>query len=222
MVGQMPRPQLLRVVTWKLTTEVHLLGLGRRRMERYTPEPDLCRHCSRWGQKECRCQFAPRCSSNKSVQCLDKIKEGTKIPPRCCNCGCDHNAHSTLCTVDGLKTQMQHHHNERSFLSDHFALETTLPVQSALAVPRKRLTVPPSRIAGLVVHVVTWYSAMWGSFIDAEVLCDGLLHTIEGFITPATYQRRWQLNPADTESRDAMVTMARHLTDLQQQERKKY
>ncbi|MPC13550.1 hypothetical protein E2C01_006288 [Portunus trituberculatus] len=40
--------------------------------------------------------------------------------------------------------------------------------------------------------------------------------------TLAAYQRRWQLNPADTESRNAMVTVARHLTDLRQQERKKY
>ncbi|MPC77529.1 hypothetical protein E2C01_071986 [Portunus trituberculatus] len=36
---------------------------------------------------------------HKSVQCLNKIKEGTKIPPRRCNCGGDHNAYSTLCTV---------------------------------------------------------------------------------------------------------------------------
>ncbi|MPC77677.1 hypothetical protein E2C01_072136 [Portunus trituberculatus] len=42
----------------------------------------------------------------------------------------------------------------RSLLSDHFALETTLPVQFAPAVPRKCLTVPPSRMVGLVVHVV--------------------------------------------------------------------
>ncbi|MPC93989.1 hypothetical protein E2C01_089139 [Portunus trituberculatus] len=89
MVGQMPRSQLLGVVTGKVPSEVHLLGLGRRRMERYTPEPDLCRHCSRWGHKEWRCH----------QQCLDKIKEGTKIPPRCYNCGGDHNAHSTLFTV---------------------------------------------------------------------------------------------------------------------------
>ncbi|MPC83555.1 hypothetical protein E2C01_078267 [Portunus trituberculatus] len=47
MVGQMPRPQLLGVVTGKVPSEVHLLGLGLRRVERYTPEPDLCRHCSR-------------------------------------------------------------------------------------------------------------------------------------------------------------------------------
>ncbi|MPC19399.1 hypothetical protein E2C01_012312 [Portunus trituberculatus] len=103
MVGQMPRPQLLGVVTGKVPSEVHLLGLGRRHRERYTPEPDLCRHCSRWGHKEWRCQSAPRCrycaGPHKSVQCLDKIKEGTKIPPRCSNCGGNHNAHSTLCTV---------------------------------------------------------------------------------------------------------------------------
>ncbi|XP_063858322.1 uncharacterized protein LOC135099747 [Scylla paramamosain] len=138
----------------------------------------------------------------------------------------------------------------RSLLSDHFALETTFPVQSAPAVPRKRLTVPPSRMVSLVVHVVTWYSAVKGSFADAEALYDRLLHTIEGFImTPrvlvrthaprrwtyatdpvilnsqqslAAYQRRWQLNPADIKSRDAMVTVDRHLTDLRQQERKKY
>ncbi|MPC87507.1 hypothetical protein E2C01_082368 [Portunus trituberculatus] len=98
-------------------------------------------------------------------------------------------------------------------------------------------------MAGLVVHVVAWYAAVKGSFADAEALCDGQLHTIEGFIatprvlarahaprrwtyatdpTLAAYQRRWQLNPADTESLDAMVTVARHLTDLRQQERKKY
>ncbi|MPC68525.1 hypothetical protein E2C01_062727 [Portunus trituberculatus] len=138
----------------------------------------------------------------------------------------------------------------RSLLSDHFALETALPVQFAQAVPRKCLTVPLSRMAGLVVHVVAWYATVKGSFADAEALYDGLLHTIEGFIvtpralarahaprcwtyaadpvilscqqTLTAYQRRWQFNPADTESRDAMATMARHLMDLQQQERKKY
>ncbi|MPC56156.1 hypothetical protein E2C01_050109 [Portunus trituberculatus] len=102
-VGQMARPQLLGVVTGKVPSEVHLLGLGRRRVERYTPEPDLCRHCSRWGHKEWRCQSTHGCryytGPHKSAQCLDKIKKGTKIPPRCCNCRGDHNAHSTFCTV---------------------------------------------------------------------------------------------------------------------------
>ncbi|MPC63769.1 hypothetical protein E2C01_057872 [Portunus trituberculatus] len=141
--------------------------------------------------------------------------------------------------VDGLKTQMQHHRNEQSLLSDHFALETTLPVQSAPAVPRKRLMVPPSRMAGLVVHVVAWYAALKGSFADAEALYDGLLHTIT---TPRVLARahapcRWTyatnsviLNCQQTlaayqrhrESQDAMVTVAQHLMYLRQQERKKY
>ncbi|MPC76936.1 hypothetical protein E2C01_071373 [Portunus trituberculatus] len=46
----------------------------------------------------------------------------------------------------------------RSLLSNHFALEMTLLVQSALAVPTKHLTLPPSRMVGLVVHVVAWYA----------------------------------------------------------------
>ncbi|MPC74424.1 hypothetical protein E2C01_068781 [Portunus trituberculatus] len=78
MVGQMARPQLLGVVTGKVPSEEHLMGLGRQRVERHTPEPDLCRHCSRWGHKEWRCQSALHCrycaGPHKSAQSLDKIK----------------------------------------------------------------------------------------------------------------------------------------------------
>ncbi|MPC40070.1 hypothetical protein E2C01_033624 [Portunus trituberculatus] len=123
-------------------------------------------------------------------------------------------------------------------LNYHFSLETTFPLQSDVTVLRKRLTVPLSRMVGLVVHVVACYSA------DAETLYDRRLHTIMGFIvtpkvlasthapcrwtcatdlvilncqqTLVAYQRCWQLNPADTESRDTMVTVAQHLTDLRQ------
>ena len=117
-------------------------------------------------------------------------------------------------------------------------------------MPRKRLTVPPSRMPRLVACVVAWYSSVKGSFVDAEALYDGLLHTIKGFVasprapgwphaprrwtyandpviqncqqTLAAYQRCWQQNPADTESREAMVTVARPLTSLRQQERTKH
>ncbi|MPC63810.1 hypothetical protein E2C01_057915 [Portunus trituberculatus] len=42
----------------------------------------------------------------------------------------------------------------------------------------------------LVVHVMSWYSAVKGSFADAEALYDGLLHIIEGFIaTPRVLAR---------------------------------
>ncbi|XP_063889529.1 uncharacterized protein LOC135116174 [Scylla paramamosain] len=72
--------------------------------------------------------------------------------------------------MDDLKTRMQHHHNEQSLLSDHFAMETTFLMQSAPAVPRKCLTVPPSRMTGLIVHVMAWYSAVKASFANAEPL----------------------------------------------------
>ncbi|MPC35982.1 hypothetical protein E2C01_029422 [Portunus trituberculatus] len=88
MVGQMPRPQLLGVVTGKVPSEVHLLGLGRRlagnTRNGIASLSPRCRYCA---------------VPYKAAQCLDKIKEGTKIPPRCCNCGGDHNDQSILCTV---------------------------------------------------------------------------------------------------------------------------
>ncbi|MPC71761.1 hypothetical protein E2C01_066048 [Portunus trituberculatus] len=92
----------------------------------------------------------------------------------------------------------------RYLLSEYFSLETTFPVQSGPAVTRKRLMVPSSRMTGLVVHKVEWYSVVKGS------------------LTLAAYQRPWQINPADTKARDAMVTVARYLMDLRQQERTKY
>ncbi|MPC71785.1 hypothetical protein E2C01_066074 [Portunus trituberculatus] len=101
----------------------------------------------------------------------------------------------------------------RSLLSNHFALETTLLVQSTLAVPRERLTVPPSRMAGLVVHMVAWYTAVKDSFADAKALYNGLLHTIEGFIaTPrvparAHATRRWT-NAADPVILNCQQTLA--------------
>ncbi|MPC63308.1 hypothetical protein E2C01_057405 [Portunus trituberculatus] len=122
----------------------------------------------------------------------------------------------------------------RFLLSSHLALETTLPMKSILVVPRKRLMVPPSTIAGLIVHVLAWYSAVKDSFGDSEALYNGLLNTIKGFIMTlrvlsrahiphcwnydtnpvilnfeqmlVTYQRCWTLNPANAESRVAMIS----------------
>lgn len=101
--GNAPRPQLLGVVVGQVPDEVHLLGVGRKRVEPYTAEPDLCRHCSRWGHQEWRCRSAPRCrycaGTHKSSVCLKKIQDGTPIPPRCCNCGNNHNANSHTCPM---------------------------------------------------------------------------------------------------------------------------
>ncbi|XP_045101584.1 uncharacterized protein LOC123498493 [Portunus trituberculatus] len=88
--------------------------------------------------------------------------------------------------VDGLKTQMQHHCNERALLTNHSTLEMTLPVQSAPAVPKKRLTVPPSRMAGLVVHVVAWYAAVintFGKSVRLLVCAAPKGHTLRHYVT---------------------------------------
>ena len=95
-----------------------------------------------------------------------------------------------------------------------------------------------------------WYTATKDTFTNATSLYQGLLTTIEGFVARcgarnrtsqskrtmygkdpviltcqqnlAIYQRRWQQDPTNVDARDAMVTAARHLTDLRQQVRKKY
>ncbi|KAK4305199.1 hypothetical protein Pmani_022878 [Petrolisthes manimaculis] len=80
--------------------EVHLVGLGRFRCELYVHEPDMCKNCSRWGHQEWCCRTAPKCrycaGNHKSTICSTKIQAGTFIPPKCCNCGGAHNAHSPV------------------------------------------------------------------------------------------------------------------------------
>ena len=137
-----------------------------------------------------------------------------------------------------------------NLLSDHFALETTLTLTSAPFLRRPRLSVPSARLPHLVSCVRKWYAGVKGTFIDADSLYRGLLNTIQEFVSHgrvpsrvpdrapntyardpvvvnceqnlATYQARWQRDPADTDARDAMVAVARHLTELRQQTRQKY
>ncbi|XP_050691052.1 calphotin-like [Eriocheir sinensis] len=136
---------------------------------------------------------------------------------------------------------------DQCLLSDHFALETTIPIQPAPAVSRKRLAVPAARMPRLVAEVGAWYHTVKGSFTDAASLYHGLLDTVESFVaagrapprpakrrlqtyasdpavsncqrTLASYHRRWQQDPADRAARDAMVAVARHLTELRQEAR---
>lgn len=76
-VGNMPRPQLLGLVEGAVPSSVHLLGLGRFQVEPYTAEPDLCRHCCRFGHQEWKCKSAPRCrycaGNHQSFHCLENI-----------------------------------------------------------------------------------------------------------------------------------------------------
>ncbi|KAK4318939.1 hypothetical protein Pmani_010082 [Petrolisthes manimaculis] len=100
-IGKTTRPQLLGAVMGNVPNEVHLVGLGRFRCELYVHEPDMCKNCSRWGHQEWCCRTAPKCrycaGNHKSTICSTKIQAGTFIPPKCCNCGGAHNAHSHIC-----------------------------------------------------------------------------------------------------------------------------
>ena len=140
---------------------------------------------------------------------------------------------------------------DRSLLSDHFALTTALRVPTSATVPRKRLSVSSARLPHLVRHVTEWYSRVQGALAGPAALYEGLVGAIEGFVgatSPppgrprksvsraypsapqilhcqqmlAACQRRWQADPGDREAREAMVTVARHLTELRQEARKKY
>ncbi|XP_063860620.1 uncharacterized protein LOC135100930 [Scylla paramamosain] len=75
-------------------------------------------------------------------------------------------------------------------------------------------------MAGLVVHVMAWYSAVKGSFADAEALYNGLLHTIEGFIATPRETLAAQLSRHRVTG--CYGYCGSYLTDLRQQERKKY
>ncbi|KAK4321869.1 hypothetical protein Pmani_007332 [Petrolisthes manimaculis] len=138
----------------------------------------------------------------------------------------------------------------RNLLSDHFALETTIPIGSTAPANRKRLDVPTARLGQLTAYVEAWYSATRDTYTDADSLYGSLTDIIEDFVegtrgptqsnkpcqrtyardprivncqqTLATYQRQWQKNPGDHEAREAMVVVARHLTELRQEVRKIY
>ncbi|XP_076049533.1 uncharacterized protein LOC143030260 [Oratosquilla oratoria] len=102
MVGKNPRPQLLGAVSGPIDTETHIIGVGRKRVAPYVPEPDLCQKCSKWGHKSCRCRTTyVRCrycaGGHLSEECWEKIQQKVAVPPKCCNCGGQHNASSPVC-----------------------------------------------------------------------------------------------------------------------------
>ncbi|XP_076062105.1 uncharacterized protein LOC143037565 isoform X1 [Oratosquilla oratoria] len=102
MVGKNPRPQLLGAVSGPIDTETHIIGVGRKRVAPYVPEPDLCQKCSKWGHKSWRCRTTyVRCrycaGGHLSEECWEKIQQKVAVPPKCCNCGGQHNASSPVC-----------------------------------------------------------------------------------------------------------------------------
>lgn len=138
-----------------------------------------------------------------------------------------------------------------SLLSDHFALETSLPLHFIPIIPRKRLKVPTFRLPQLVTCVKTWYVSGKALFTDATSLYQGLLNIIEDFVcskrsssqrsaashpvtyakdpiilncqqTLSSYQRQWQRDPSNREIRDVMVSVSRRLSELRLQARRKH
>lgn len=102
MAGKSPRPQLLGAVLGSLDAEVHILGVGRKKVAPFVPEPYLCERCSNWGHKGWRCRATYyRCrycaGGHPSKECLGKIQRNVAVPPKCCNCGGQHNASSPVC-----------------------------------------------------------------------------------------------------------------------------
>ncbi|MPC40827.1 hypothetical protein E2C01_034396 [Portunus trituberculatus] len=76
-------------------------GKGWRKVRRYVELPHMCFNCCRHGHKAWRCRYDSVCrfcsGKHSSKDCGEKIKNGEKIPPKCCNCGQDHNAGSVKC-----------------------------------------------------------------------------------------------------------------------------
>ena len=102
MIGNTPRPQLLGAIAGKIDSEVHIIGVGRKRVAPFVPEPDLCKRCSKWGHKSWKCRAAYVCcrycaGGHLSQECWEKIQQKIKVPPKCCNCGGQHNASSPVC-----------------------------------------------------------------------------------------------------------------------------
>lgn len=135
-------------------------------------------------------------------------------------------------------------------LSDHFALETTLPLTTTSIVPRKRLAVSVAQEPQLQFRVKEWYAISKGTFLNSDSFYQEFVTVIEDFVNVvraqkhcpsslvrpyandpllisvqtnlAILQRRWVNNPSNCETREAMVTVAKHLTELRREVRRKY
>ncbi|XP_064116452.1 uncharacterized protein LOC135222273 [Macrobrachium nipponense] len=103
-VKRQPRPQLIVSLKGSIPDKFYVPTLGYRSIAVVTNLPLFCLGCSRWGhfKDECneeayRCRFCA--GDHNSLECLAKIKMNIHIPPRCCNCGEEHNANSDKCRM---------------------------------------------------------------------------------------------------------------------------
>ena len=76
-------------------------GNGWWKVRKYVDLSPLCFNCCQYGHKAWRCRYdrvSHFCGGKHgNKECAEKIKERVKIPPKCCNCGQDHNAGSSRC-----------------------------------------------------------------------------------------------------------------------------
>ena len=73
-------------------------------------------------------------------------------------------------------------HLVTSLFSDHFALETSIPFSTASLIPRRRLTVPPDRVPGLLSKVIEWYNNTNDIFRNSDGIYQGLLDVINEYV----------------------------------------
>lgn len=95
------RSQVIALIKGEVPDSVFITGAGYRKLVPYVEEPSFCLRCKRWGHRAWQCQEDTRCRfcarKHPSSLCGEKIKAGTRVEPRCCNCGGEHNAQSILC-----------------------------------------------------------------------------------------------------------------------------
>ena len=95
------RNQVVALMRGEVPEKIFISGAGYRRVALYVEAPVMCLRCCKWGHMAWKCQEDPRCRycarKHQSTVCADEIKSGTRVVPRCCNCGGEHNARYPVC-----------------------------------------------------------------------------------------------------------------------------
>ena len=95
------QPQVIALVRGDAPPTLEMVCYGDRKVTPYVDDPKLCFKCSRWGHIARNCRNAARCRYcgrfHEARECVAKLKDGQKIPPRCPNCGGKHNAGAWVC-----------------------------------------------------------------------------------------------------------------------------
>lgn len=132
------RNQIIAVMRGEVPEKVFITGAGYRRVAPYVDEPAMCLRCCRWGHMAWKCQEDPRCRfcarKHPSSVCGDKIKAGTRVIPRCCNCGGEHNARNPACPRKPfVQRRVEQGTGERGGSRDMRAHPSTQPQRSGNA-----------------------------------------------------------------------------------------